>query len=56
MNFIMLLSPVPYYLVPVRPKYLPLHSTLEHCFDVLLAVHLSIILAVNQLNAQNLLL
>jgi hypothetical protein len=51
----MLLSPVPYYLVPVRPKYLPLHSTLEHGFDVLLAVHLSIILAINQLNAQNLL-
>jgi len=26
------------------------------CFDVLLTVHLSIILAINQLNAQNLLL
>ena len=28
---------------------------LTHCFDVLLTVHLSIILAINQLNAQNLL-
>jgi len=31
-------------------------DSLFHFFDVLLTVHLSIILAINQLNAQNLLL
>jgi hypothetical protein len=40
----------------VRPSYILLAQELFESFDVLLTVRLSIILAIDQLNAQNLLL